>query len=131
MKLRRPLPLPAAIVLAATACVPLANFARDVVDTSDGAVLAYLERTPEHPPGLTIDPGPETALGAILIVRGDELELLSAPEGVTCTAEPTLIDCRFGDVDARTFAYLTGLDVVASLTYRREGSSTVYQTFAR
>jgi hypothetical protein len=131
MKLRTLAPVLAALALLVSACVPLANFARDVVDTSDGATLTYLARTPDHPPGLTFTAGDEPALGAILIARGEQLEVLATPAGVTCTAEPTLVDCRLGDVETSTYVYMTGLDVVASVTYRRADATTVYQAFAR
>lgn len=123
--------LAVAAVLALSACAPVAQLARDLVDTSDGATLAYLFRTDAHPPGLTFDPGPEPALSAILIARGTELEVLGIPAGVVCTATPELVDCRLGDVEARTFVYLTGRGVIASVTYRRAGETRVYQTFAR
>ena len=125
------LALAAVLALALAACSPAAQFARDVLDTSDGATLAYLSRTEAHPPGLTFDPGPAPALGVILIARGTELEVLGIPEGVTCNATSELIDCRLGDVDARAFVYMTGRGVLANVTYRREGSTSVYQAIAR
>jgi hypothetical protein len=125
------LALAIAIALALSACAPVAQFARDLVDTTDGAALSYLFRTDAHPPGLTFDPGPAPAIGAILIARGTELEILGIPAGVVCNATPELVDCRLGDVEARTFVYLTGRGVIASVTYRRDGETRVYQTFAR
>lgn len=131
---RRPrmiLALAAALALALSACAPVAQLARDVLDTSDGAALSYLTRTEAHPPGLAFDPGGAPALGAILIARGTDLAVLGFPEGVACTATPVLVDCRLGDVTERTFVYLTGRGVIASVTYRRDGETRVYQTFAR
>ena len=120
-----------AAALALSACAPVAQFARDIADTSDGATLAYLLRTPEHPPGLTFDPGPEPALGAILIARGTDLEVLGIPEGVVCNATDVLVDCRFGDVLERAYVYMTGRGVLANVTYRRDGDTRVYQAIAR
>lgn len=128
---RRLLALAAALVLALSACAPVAQFARDLVDTSDGARLSYLFRSETTLPGLVFDAGPAPALGAILIARGSELEVLGIPEGVTCNATPEIVDCRLGDVTGRAFVFLTGRGVLASVTYRREGATTVYQTFAR
>lgn len=127
----RSIALALAVVLTLAACAPVAQVARDLVDTSDGAVLAYLFRTDAHPPGLTFDAGPEAALGVILIARGTELEVLGIPAGVSCNATPELVDCRLGDVDERAYVYMTGRGVIASVTYRRAGDTRVYQTFAR
>lgn len=131
MKLRRILPLLAIAAIALSACAPVAQFARDVLDTSDDATVSYLLRTPETLPGLAFDPGETTAFGAILVARGEELTVLGTPEGVTCTATPVLVDCRLGDRSEPTYVYLTGRGVIASVTYRRAESTTVYQAFAR
>ncbi|MFU8868667.1 hypothetical protein [Natronococcus sp.] len=128
---RRLLALAAALVLVLSACAPVAQFARDVLDTSDGATLSYMLRTESTLPGLVFDAGPAPALGAILIARGSELEVLGIPDGVLCNATPELVDCRLGDVLERAYVYLTGRSVAASVTYRREGEPRVYQTFAR
>lgn len=128
---RRLLALAAALVLVLSACAPVAQLARDVLDTSDGATLSYLFRSETTLPGLAFDAGDAPALGAILIARGSELEVLGTPEGVACNATPEIVDCRLGDVAERSFVFLTGRNVIASVTYRREGATTVFQTFAR
>jgi len=133
MTRRRPLLLALAIaaVLALSACAPVAQLARDLADTSDGARLSYMLRTETNPPGLLFDAGPAPALGVILIARGTELEVLGIPEGVACNATRELVDCRLGDVQERAYVYMTGLGVIASATYRREGETRVYQAIAR
>jgi hypothetical protein len=127
----RSIALALALALALSSCAPVAQFARDLLDTSDGATLSYMLRTEAHPPGLAFDAGPAPALGVILIARGTELEILGVPAGVMCNATPELVDCRLGDVDERAYVYMTGRGVLASATYRREGDTRVYQTFAR
>lgn len=121
----------AAATLLLAACAPVAQYARDLLDTSDGATLSYVNRSTDTLPGLAYDPGDAVALAVVLVARGSDLVLLEAPEGTECTATPVLIDCRLGDVNAPVLVALTGRQVVASATWRRAGSTAVLQTFAR
>lgn len=129
--MRYRLALIAAAAILMTGCLPVAQLARDILDTTDGAVLSYVQRSTDTLPGLAYDPGDQVALGVIIVARGTDLQLLAVPEGATCTATAQLIDCRLGDVQGLTLVPLTGRQVVASATWRRHGSPTVLQTFAR
>jgi hypothetical protein len=130
--MRRPLIVAALLAaLLLSACAPVAQYARDLLDTTDGATLSYVQRSTDTLPGLRYDPGDTVALAVVLVARGTDLALLDAPEGVTCTATPSVIDCRLGDVSEPLQVSLTGLQVVASATWRRTGSTQVLQTFAR
>ncbi len=121
----------AAAILATAGCAPIAHFARDLLDTSDGATLSFRQRTPEHPSGVLFDPAGRPALGTIVVATGRDLTLVAFPDGASCSATDTVIDCRLGDVDEPTAISLTGRNVIASATYRRDGSTTVLQVFAR
>lgn len=129
--MKRLLPVLIAATLLLGACAPVAQYARDLLDTTDGATLSYVERTTTSLPGLSYDPGEGVALAAIVVARGTDLVLLGVPEGVACTATVSLIDCRLGDVSGPVLLAMTGRGVTASATWRRAGSSTVLQTFAR
>ena len=131
MKRGRLLIVALAAALLASACAPVATFVRDTIDTSDGATLAYVQASAETLSGVLFDPAGEVALGVILVARGTELELLAYPDGATCAASSTLIDCRLGDLSEPTAVSLAGRGVIASATYRREGANTVRQIFAR
>ena len=131
MRTRLTLALIATAALLLTACAPVASWARDLVDTTDGATLAYVQRSTSSLPGLKYDPGEQVALAVIIVARGSDLQLLAVPEGAVCEASPQLIDCRLGDVTTATLVPLTGRQVIASATGRRPGSPTVLQTFAR
>lgn len=120
-----------AAALFAGACAPVATFVRDTIDSSDGATLAYVQATPETLSGVLFDPDGRPALGVIIIARGTELELLAYPDGATCAASSTLIDCRLGDLSEPIAVSLAGRGVIASATYRREGANTVRQIFAQ
>jgi hypothetical protein len=108
-----------------TSCAPAAAYFRDLAERVDGATLSYLTD------GLGFDPGPKAAVGVIIIAIGDDLALVRAPQGASCTLEVDLLDCRLGNVSERVVVLLTGTDVVASATYRREVSPQVFQVFAR
>lgn len=112
------------------ACAPVAEGLADLVERNDGAALTYVLTGQADGPGLAFDPGPELARGVIVRAEGDDLQLLSVPEGATCTVTTTTLDCRLGDVTTTTTVGLTGGGVVANATWRRAGSSTVYLTFA-
>lgn len=129
--MRYRLALIAAATILLSGCLPVANLARDLLDTTDGATLSYVQRSTDTLPGLAYDPGDQVALGVIIVARGTDLQLLAVPEGAACTATPALIDCRLNEVASLTLVPLTGRQVVASATWRRHGSSTVLQTFAR
>lgn len=113
-----------AVALLLSSCAPAAAYFRDLAERADGATLSYLTD------GLGFDSGPTAALGVIVIAIGDNLVLVEAPEGSQCAVEADLLDCRLGDVEGRVAILLTGEDVVASATYRRDGPK-VYQVFAR
>lgn len=112
-------------LLLLSSCAPVASVGRDVVERTDGATLAYVDQ------GLAFDAGETTAFGVILVARGEQLVLLASPEGATCSVEADVLDCRLGDVTGVATVNLTGLSVVASATYRRDGANAVYQVFAR
>jgi hypothetical protein len=114
-----------AVALALIGCTPAANVARDLIERADGASVTMLTD------GVGFDSGASLALGVILIAVGDDLALVAAPEGASCTLVNDLLDCRLGDVAGRTVVLLTGTDVLASATFRREGASQVYQAFGR
>ena len=114
-----------AVVLLLTSCAPAAAYLRDLTERVDGATLSYLQD------GLGFDPGPKEAVGVIIVAIGEDLVLVEAPEGASCTLDVDLLDCRLGDVSERVAILLSGVDVVANATYRRDGSSQVYQVFAR
>lgn len=127
--LRRRFLLPLLAVLAAvpllTACPPIAQAVVDVSERNDDASLTYVTQ------GIAFDPGSSAALGAILIIQGTNLSLLSVPEGAECNLAEDEIDCRLGTVQNRTTVGLTGQGVIANVTWRRAGSATVYLLFAR
>lgn len=114
-----------ALVLLLTSCAPAAAYFRDLAERTDGASLIYLTD------GLGFDPGPSVARGVIVVAIGDELALVEAPEGASCTLDVDLLDCRLGDVSERVAILMTGVNVVANATYRRSDSAQVYQVFAR
>ena len=124
--MRRALPL-LALVLVLSACQPAARFARDLLDTGDGATLSYVTQ------GLAFDPDGRVALGAQLVATGENLALLMAPTGVTCEViqSGTRLDCDLGDVTEIVTVNLTGLGVLANASYRREGDSVPKVVFAR
>lgn len=117
-----------AAVLATAACAPAAGALRDLIDSSDGATLTFRAGPPS---GVDFNPGAEPALGVVVVATGTDLVLIAAPAGAQCTATAEVIDCRLGDVTELTPLDLTGRGVLASATYRRPGSNTVRQTFAR
>jgi hypothetical protein len=121
----------ALLALLATACVPVANLGRDLIDTGDGATLVYIERGLRFDPDATGDA--RTALGVVLVATGEALTLLSAPDGATCTVQSadTILDCRLGDVTEPVTVHLTGRGVLASVTYRRADSTMPRIVFAR
>ena len=121
--------LAAALLL--TSCAPVAAWGRDLIDTTDGATLSYVQRADDQLPGLRFDPADQVALAVIIVARGSDLQLLAYPDGADCTATSTTLDCRLGDVSAATDINLTGRQVIASATWRRDGSTRVLQTFAR
>src|SRR5690606_19346371 len=103
----------------------------DGIDNSDGASLTYVLADMPNGPGLEFDPGLEMARGVIVRADGENLALLTVPEGVTCTVVTDQIDCRLGDVEERVVIGLTGADVTANATWRRTGNSQVSLTFAK
>lgn len=125
------LALAAALTLAATACLPIGQIARDLADTSDGATLSYRQRTADHPSGLLFDPGPELAVGVAVVARGTAMVLIETPADATCWATDTRIDCLLGDRAEPVAIDLAGRGVLAAATYRRAGSTAVYQAIAR
>ncbi len=120
-----------ALAVALTACLPFAQFARDLMATSDGATLSYAFRTPTTDPGLRFDPGGRPALGVILDATGTNLTLLSAPATATCVLDDDRrgLNCRLGLVLEPVTVHLTGSGVLGFATYRREGISTPYRVF--
>lgn len=112
----------AALVLAA--CTPIANVGRVIVERNDGAQVEILTD------GIGVHPGERTALDTILIAIGDDLELGTVPENAVCTIEVDVLDCRLGDLDGPVVIFVTGSDVNASITYRRQGSSVPYHAIA-
>lgn len=128
--MRRALPFLAVLVLLVGACAPIAGGAAGLIEKNDGAALTYVLATQEGGPGLAYDPGPMLARGVIIRAEGDDLQLLSVPEGATCTVTTTTLDCRTPIVDEVIIIGLTGQGVVANATWRRAGSGTVYLTFA-
>jgi len=106
-----------------SACVPVANVARDILERADGASVAYLVD------GVGFDSGEQAARGVILLIVGDELVLVEQPTSGECTLDVDVIDCRLGDVEGRVTVSVTGMDILASATFRRPGASTVYQAF--
>ena len=131
------LALALAAVIALTGCLPFAQFARDLLDSSDGATLTYVMRSPETLPGLRFDPDGRPALGVVLVATGSDLTFLgvSAParDGFGCALDDARVtlDCRLGDVTEPITVYLTGAGVLADASYRREGSSVPRLTFAQ
>lgn len=123
--------LAAAMVVVLASCAPFAQFTRDLLDTTDGASLTYQFRTSEQLPGVHFHPGDTTAMGVVLVITGGDLLVLHVPEGVSCEATETVIDCHLGDVSTPVAINLTGLNVLASATYRRAGANAVLQTFIR
>lgn len=117
----------AALALALVACAPVAGVARDLLDSRDGATLAYVV----EPPGLRFDPGGEPALGVIVVATGAELRLVTFPAGAACTETPERVRCDLGELSAPQVVGLVGRGVLASATYRRADSPAVRQTFAR
>lgn len=131
--MRHALPFLAVLVLLVGACAPVAGGAAGLIENNDGAALTYVLADQPGGPGLAYDPGPALARGVIIRAEGDDLQLLSVPEGATCTVTTSTLDCRLGDLDvgATSFVGLTGGGVVANATWRRAGGSTVYLTFAQ
>lgn len=129
--MRRALILALAAALLLSACAPVASWGRDLLDTTDGATLSYVQRSDDQLPGLRYDPGDQVALAVIIVARGSDLQLLAYPDGADCTVTSTTLDCRLGDVASTVDVSLTGRQVVASATWRRDGSTRVLQTFAR
>jgi hypothetical protein len=126
------LALALALAITLAGCVPFAQFARDLMDSSDGATLTYVLRTPTTDPGLRFDPDGRLALGVVLTATGANLTLLSAPEGACTLNEARAnLDCRLGDVLDAVTVHLTGASVLANASYRREGSTVPLITFAR
>lgn len=123
--------LAAALLLALGACAPLAQFGRDLIDTPDGATLTYVYRDADVLPGLRFDPGDSPALGAVLIITGSSLALLTVPDGATCEATETSIDCRWPAITEPATVNLTGRGVLAYISWRRSDSPRVLHTFAR
>lgn len=105
-------------------CAPLAQVVADKLERSDGATLEYVTR------GVEFNPDGRAALGVIIRAEGDELQLISVPQG-ECVMTATTADCRLGEVTDVVKVGLTGKNVVANATWRREGASTVYLTFAQ
>jgi len=127
--LRRPallLAVVAAVTL--TGCSVLIPAVVPAIERNDDAALTYvLDRQPR---GLEFDPGSAPALGVIVRAEGDDLQLLTAPDGATCTVAADRLDCRLGDVTEPAFIGLSGRSVVANATWRRAGSNAVYLVFA-
>lgn len=128
-RLLAPLILAAVVLLAS--CAPVAGGIADLVERNDGAALTYVLSSAPGGPGLAFDPGEALARGVIVRAEGDELQLLSVPEGAVCTVETDKLDCRLGDVTDTTLIGVTGGNVVANATWRRVGASTVFLTFAQ
>lgn len=105
-------------------CAPAAQAIADAVDTSDGAVLSYVEH------GVSFDPGATMARGVIIRAEGDNLAITAVPDGATCTLVTDKADCRLFDVSEPVTIGMTGKNVVSNATWRRSGSSTVFLTFA-
>lgn len=121
-----------ALALALAGCAPFAQFARDLMDSSDGATLTYVLRDASTLPGLRFDPDGRPALGVVLVATGTNLTLLAAPDGAcSLDDERATLDCRLGDVREPITVNLTGAGVLANASYRREGSSVPRVTFAR
>lgn len=114
-----------ALALLLTSCAPAAAYFRDLIERADGATLTYLED------GLGFDSGPAVAVSVIVVAVGNELVLVEAPEGATCSLDADMLTCLLGDVEGRTAILLTGGDVLANATYRRGDAPQVYQVFAR
>lgn len=125
------LAIAAATVLALAACAPVASFGRDLLDSGDGATLAFHQATEVDPPGVTFNPDGRPALGVIVVATGTQLVLHTHPPNAVCTSTPELIDCRLGDLTEPATIGMTGRGVLASATYRRPESNNVRQTFAR
>jgi hypothetical protein len=115
------------LVLLLGGCMPIANLARDAIEGTDaGARLTYLTD------GIGFDSGDSAALGVILIVLGDDLLLVRAPEGASCEVSVDVMDCRLGNVTGRTAVMLTASERVwASASYRRYVGGGIYQVFGR
>lgn len=123
-----------------TACVPFARIARDLLDTSDGATLHYVDATDATLPGLRFDPA-GAAYDALLVATGTDLIVLAVPENASCTiaADSRRMDCPLGFTDAsgRRFLdepitiHLSGGSVLANASYRRAGSNIPLVTYAR
>lgn len=118
-----------ALTLAFTlsACLPVAEWGRDLLDTSDGATLIYVTQ------GLQFHPGESVALSTQLVATGESLMLLATPEGATCEvlAEATRIDCDLGDVMEAVTVNLSGFGVLANASYRRVGAPVPRLVFAQ
>lgn len=129
---RRALGLIAILLLTASACAPFAQFTRDLLDSSDGATLTFVMRTPETEPGIRFDPDGRPALTVVIVATGDNLTLLRAPDDATCTVNEArmVLDCRIPRVDEPVTVYLTGARVLANASYRREGSNVPRLVFA-
>lgn len=104
-----------------SACAPIRHYVGNQLNelTSDGAVLEAA------PTGLLFTPY-GTAYGVILIAQGEKM----ATGDSRCTVTETLtqITCKLSDVSEPTVAVLSGRDVVASATYRRQLRGTIHQT---
>ena len=113
------------LALLVTSCAPVAGVITDLITRSDGATLSYVHQ------GLEFDPGEQVAVGVIVRAEGENLALLSTPDGATCTmVSGAQLDCRLGDVTEPVTIGLTGRGVVANASWRRSTGSSVYLVFA-
>lgn len=120
--MRRTLWLALLLALVATACTPAANVARSLVERADGASVEYLSD------GVGFDPGEEVAVGTILVLTGDDIEITGTPEGAECEQEAeNRFDCGLGDVEEPVVVNLTGQDILGIANFRRPGSNEFYQ----
>lgn len=125
--------LAAVAVLILASCAPLLPVLVDVWEHEDGAVLHYIVRdSPGYESGgLEFNPDGRTARGAQVSADGFNMQLLSFPAEAVCTVTATLIECDLGDVDTTTFIGVSGQDVIATASWRREGGNEVYRILAR
>lgn len=123
------------VTFVVAACTPVANFTSDQLNraTGDLASLVFVtEVVPtacmdaEHQ-GLCFDPADEVAQDGLLRVRGNDLQVFTEE----CELEGDVrARCFLGDVSEPTFVRLAGKDVGATITYRRQESSRVFQEIA-
>lgn len=117
-----------------TACTPIARLITEVVEKPDGATLTYV--LDSEPRGVVFEPGGELARGVVLILdAATTLTLTVVPEGVVCTVETNVADCRAGDVKPGESVFIgvsgDGDGVNGFATFRRVGASAVFSVFAR